>query len=227
MMSWKIHPDERLQLYSPIGLRLIDEFTGRAPIGRITTELDIKDGTGWRSTSITAGRSMSGVVIFPRLGRRADAVGALPEIYRIRISAEFYRPFYSLNADGIEFTAYPYNDTNPPTDYTVNPPVVIKPQVQDEKLLPAVNYPFPTHVRVLRGKVVDAAGLPVVNAEVRKSTTERTVSGEKGAYALPLRWTANGILVPIDAIDHRNGNTGTINVMLPDDLGKNKTITIP
>lgn len=227
MKYWHTHENERLELYSPIGFRLIDEFTGRPPIGPIVIDLDIKDGADWRPTGIVAGRSMSGIVIFPRLGRRADPVGALPETYRIRISAEFYRPFYCLTADGIEFTVYPYNDTNPPTDYTVNPPLVIKPQVRDEKLIPGVNYPFPTHVRVLRGKVIDAAGQPIVHAEVVRDNTERAVSGEKGAYALPLRWTVNGVSVPIDATDHRTGLTGTINITLPADLGSSQTISIP
>jgi stalled ribosome alternative rescue factor ArfA len=227
MTNWHIHENERLELYSPIGFRLIDEFTGRPPIGSIVIDLDVKEGANWRTTDIKASRSMSGIVIFPRLGRRADPIGVLPETYRVRISAEYYRPFYCLTSDGIEFKVYPYNDTNPPTDYTVNPPVVIKPQVQDEKLIPGVNYPFPTHVRVLRGQVKDAAGQPVIHAEVIRNNAERAVSGEKGAYALPLRWTVNGVPVPIDATNHRTGQTGTINITLPGALGSSQDISIP
>jgi hypothetical protein len=135
-------------------------------------------------------------------------------------------PYYRETVDGIEFDAFSYNDANPPTDYTVNPPQEIKPQAQDVRLVPAVNYPFPTHVRVLRGKVVDATGGAVVDAEVRRSNTERVASGVQGAFALPLRWTPDGVSVAIDAIDHRTGQMGTINITLPQALGSSQTITV-
>jgi hypothetical protein len=93
-------------------------------------------------------------------------------------------------------------------------------------LTPAVNYPFPTHIRVLRGNVVDVTNKPVVDAEVRRSNTERGSSDEHGAFALPLRWTPTGVAVSIDAIAHQTGQMGTITITLPQALGRNQTITV-
>jgi hypothetical protein len=241
MTRWSILPGERIELYSPIGLRLIDDFTAGPPLGWVRAQLELRDDSGaWRVTNVDTTRTLSGILAYPGLERRAEVVGKLPRRYRVKLEAEFYRPFYRMipagpvlgpphyqeTADGIEFDAFPYNDANPPTDYTVNPPVEIKLQVRDVMLVPAVNYPFPTHVRVLRGKVVDATDTPVVDAEVRRSNTERGSSGEQGAFALPLRWLPNGISVPIDAIDHHTGQTGTINITLPQALGSSQTITV-
>jgi hypothetical protein len=227
VISWRILPEERSETYSPIGLLVIDDFTSRPAIGIVEARLDLSDGGGgWIATDIKARLTLGGVLSYPGLERRAEVLGLPPQNYRVRLIAEFYRPIYRLNAEGIEFEAFPYNDTNPPTDYRVNPPQVITPQPQDVKLAPAVNYPFPTHVRVLRGNVVDASGRPVIDAEVKRGLTERVLSGERGAYALPLRWTPNGVAVSIDAIDHRTGRTGTINITLPQALGSNQTITV-
>jgi hypothetical protein len=94
------------------------------------------------------------------------------------------------------------------------------------KLTPAVNYPFPTHIRVLRGVVIDTFGAPVADAEVSQGITEKTLSDEKGMYGLPLRWATNGVLIPIDATDHRTGRMGTIQITLPQALGSNQTIIV-
>lgn len=227
MIKWNVLPGEQLSLYSPIGLRLIDDLTGRPPIGRVEAALDLSDGLGgWQPTEIKARRTLGGQLSYPRLERRATVVGVPPRRYRVRISAEFYKPFYILNSDGIEFEAFPYNDSNHPMDYRVNPPVPITPRSQDVKLLPAVNYPYPTYVRVLRGKVVNSAGQPVPNVEVTRDNTERVASGDYGAFALPLRWTPDNVAVPIDATDQRTGEMGTINITLPQDLRRSQTITI-
>jgi len=227
VIKWNVLPGEQLSLYSAVGLRLIDDLTGRPPMGRIEAELDVDDGSGgWRPTDIKAQRTLSGQLAYPRLERRASVVGVFPRRYRVRISAEYYRPVYSLTSDGIEFEAFPYNDSNPPMDYRVNPPVPVTPRSQDVELFSDVNYPFPTYVRVLRGKVVDAAGEPVLNAAVKRDNTELVASGERGAFALPLRWTPNNVAVPIDASDARTGKVGTINITLPQALRTSQTITI-
>jgi hypothetical protein len=241
MIRWSVLPDERIELYSPIGLRLIDDLTGVSPIGWVRAQLELHDDSGnWRATDIETKSTLSGILAYPRLERHAEVVGRPPRRYRVKLEAEFYRPVYRMipagpvlgppyyreTANGIEFDAFPYNDAYPPTDYTVNPPQEIKPQAREVKLAPAVNYPFPTHVRILRGNVVDATNAPVVDAEVRRGNTERGSSGEHGAFALPLRWTPNGVSIPIDAINHRTGQTGTINITLPQALGRNQTITV-
>jgi hypothetical protein len=234
-------PGEQSELYSPIGLRLIDDFTGNAPIEPIRVHLELGDGNGgWRATDIKALPTLSGILSYPGLERRADVVGKPPRRYRVKLKADFYRPFYRMipagpviglpyyreTADGIEFDAFPYNDANPPTDYSVNPPKEIKTQARDVKLAPADNYPFAAYCRVLRGKVVDSTEKPVVDVEVKRGNTERVLSGEQGTFALPLRWSPNGLAIPIDAIDHRTGRTGTINVTLPQALSRSQKIVL-
>jgi hypothetical protein len=241
MTKWRLLPGEPIELYSPVGLRLIDDFTGGPPVGWVRAQLALRDGSdGWQATDIKTRSTMSGILAYPGLERHADVVGQLPRRYRVQLEAEFYRPVYRLipagpvlgppyyreTADGIEFEAFPYNDAYPPTDYTVNPPQAITLQAREVELAPAVNYPFPTHVRILRGNVVDANNQPVVDAEVRRGNIERVSSGEHGAFALPLRWTPKDASVSIDAIDHHTGRTGSITITLPQALGRSQTITV-
>jgi hypothetical protein len=241
MTRRSILPGERRELYSPIGLRLIDDFTGGPPIGWVRAQLELRDDSGgWRSTNVKATRTLSGILVYPGLERRAEVIGKLPRRYRVKLEAEFYRPIYRMipagpvlgpphyqaTADGIEFDAFPYNDAYPPTDYTVNPPIEVTLQARDVMLVPAVNYPFPTHLRVLRGKVVNATNKPVIDAEVRRSNTERGLSDEQGFFALTLRWVLNGVSIAIDAIDHRTGRMGTIDITLPQALDRSQTITV-
>jgi hypothetical protein len=212
-------PGEGSELYSPIGLRLIDELTGAAPIGWTRAALDIKDGATWRETDIACARTPGSVIAYPGLERRAEVVGVPPRRYRVRISTEFYRPLYLLTQDGIEFDAPPYNDTNPPS------PIAMLPW--DVKLAPAPNYPFPAHVAVLRGIVIDAiAGMPVTDAEVMVLNLDRVLTGDDGLFALPLRFTPLNVSLPIDATDLRTLRTGTTTVTLPGALGLSQTITI-
>jgi hypothetical protein len=102
VINWRTSPSERFELYSPVGLRLIDDFTGRPPIGWIRAQLEISDGGGgWRSAEIKEKRTSGGVLIYPGLERRAEVVGAPPRLYRVGLSAEFYLPLYRLNSEGI------------------------------------------------------------------------------------------------------------------------------
>ncbi len=208
---------ERIFLYSPIGLRLVDDFTGEAPVGRVTAMLDLSDGAGgWRPTEIRAVQTLSGFLAYPGLERRADAAGT-PRRYRIRLAAEFYRPAYPAPAEGFEFDAFPYNDGAPPA---------VAGELRGAPLLPTVNYPFPVHVPVLRGRVVDAAGEGVEGAEVACAHEERALCDGQGEFALPLRWVAPHTPVEIDAIDAATGRLGTIFVTLPASLSKSQTIAI-
>lgn len=220
MRIWRPLPGERSELYSPIGLRLLDDMTGERPIGRIEAFLDVREGAAWRLTGIPAVRTPGGVVAYPGLERRADVSGP-PRHYRVRLTAELYRPVYPLAPfEGFEFDAFPWNDTNPPRT-TVRFP-------QDAKLTPAPGYPFPSFVPVLRGRVVDAAG-PVADADVKfmklTQVVSRVLSDERGEFALPLQLAPFGAPVTIKA-DHRN-RSRTLSVTLPNDLGKSLTISIP
>ncbi len=115
MIGWRNLPGEHTELYSPIGLRPVDEITGVAPLGKVRVNLDIKDGNGnWQITDIKPVITPGGVITFPGLERRAEVVGQPPRRYRIRLDAELYRPLYPPGTDGYEFDAFPYNDDNPP-----------------------------------------------------------------------------------------------------------------
>jgi hypothetical protein len=222
MRTWRVQPGERSELYCPIGLRLLDEMTGERPIGRVEAFLDVRDGAAWRATEIRPVHTPGGVLAYPGLERRRDASGP-PRRYRVRITADFYRPVYPRRPfDGIRFLAFPWNDTNPPRRITRFP--------QDLKLTPAPGYPFPPFVPVLRGRVVDPAGKPVADADVTFSNLvqvlSRVLSDERGEFALPLQLAVFGVAFPIEAEHRPTGRRGTLNVTLPDDLGKSQTISI-
>lgn len=220
MTTWvTTTPFEGLILYSPVGLRLLDELTSEAPIGNVQATLDILDANAtWRQTDIPEVLTPSGVITYPGLERHHDITGLQPRQYRVRLSADYYIPYYQGSQDGITFTADPYSDTQPPANA-----VVIS---TDTPLLPATNYPFATYIPVLRGVVVDAANNPVPNAFVTQGNLERVLTDSRGTYALPLRWVAPNTAVPVDASDQRTGRTGQIQIQLPGSLGKNQSISI-
>lgn len=216
--QWSVLPEERTRLYSPIGLRPLDDHTKRGPIGPVTARLDVADGTGWRPTKIKATRTGSGYLTYPGLGRSAD-VSLLPFRYRIRIESDRYLPLYLRTDDGIEFVAHRYNDTNPPKKVIGGP--------EDLILVPGVDYPFEPHVVVLRGHVVEL-GTPtrVANVMVAQGCRERVLTNHEGEFALPLRWVKERGNIKVDAIDHRTSRTRTVTITLPDALGQDEKIEI-
>jgi hypothetical protein len=218
--KWRLIDGSRRRLFSQIGLRLIDELTSKGPLGQVRSRLSISDGLGgWIATEIRPIKTASGILAYPELeGPKAQVAGQPARRYRVQIEAQFYRPIYRTTADGIEFDIFPWNDENSPQTVNPNQPI-------DVKLAPATNYPFPSHVPVVRGVVLDA-GKPVGDVEVIGSNVERVVTDERGSFSLPIRSKPNNVPFPIDAIDHRTTKTGNTPVTLPDDLGKNKTINI-
>jgi hypothetical protein len=212
-------PAETTHLYSSVGLRLVDELTGAAPLGRVSATLDILDPSGkWRPTDISDVRTPSAVVTYPGLGRCADVTVRQPQQYRVRLTADFYIPYYLAATDAIIFTAYPYNDANPPA-------VIVKAPT-DALLVPAPNYPFATHIPVLRGLVVDTAQKKVPDVLVTQGNSERTLTDSRGTFALPLRWAAADVATTIDANDQRTGRSGSLQIQLPTALNSNQTIGI-
>lgn len=219
MTTWVPLAGEKVQLYSPVGLRLVDEMTGQPPLGSVQASLDIQDANGnWRPTDIPAVLTPSAVVSYPGLERHATVTGLPNRTYRVRLAADFYIPYYLTNSAGIQFTAYPYNDSTPPS--------TVVSLATDAPLLPAPNYPFASHIPVLRGVVVDANGDAVQNVYVTQGATERALTDSRGTFALPLRWVQPNALVVIDATDQYTGRTGTISAQLPGALNTNQTITI-
>ena len=74
-MSWVNAPSTRSILYSQIGIRLLDEFTGAPPQYAVSAELEYRDSNGdWQATGREATVTPSGVLSYPGLGRRSDAL---------------------------------------------------------------------------------------------------------------------------------------------------------
>jgi hypothetical protein len=215
--GWREVGSEHIALYSPLGLRLVDDFTGRAPLGDVSARLDRQVSVGvWEPTSIKAVLTPSSILTWPGLGRELEPVSAPTRRYRVRLEGALYRPAYLEALDGIEFDAPPWDDDNAPVPATTGP--------KDAYLLPAGSYGFPTWVRVLRGQVEDVSGGPVANVLVSQAGVERVLTDERGAFALPLRWATTGQVV--QASDARTGRNGSHVLNLPADLQSNVTITI-
>jgi hypothetical protein len=217
--TWVITPAETTQVYSPVGLHLLDELTNEAPIGNVNAFLDLLGANNvWQQTSVQPSVGPSGILTYPGLEFHGNATGLPARQYRIRMTADYYVPFYLAKDDGIAFTAYPYDQTNPPQ--------TIASVAQDTPLLPAPNYPFASHIPVLRGVVVDATNKPVPNAYVTQGNTERALTDVRGTFALPLRWVQSNVQTPIDAVDQRTNRIGTIQIQLPGALARSQTIPI-
>ena len=218
-MSWTPIAAERTVLYSQIGLRLVDEFTGGPLQHRVAAHISFEDSAGnWQPLELEPIPSPAGNLLYPGLGRSAS-FGTAPMVrHRVQIESDFYRPEYLRNADALEFDIHPYDDANPPAVLSNIPHTVL--------MLPSVTYPFAGFVRTVRGRTLDNLGDPIANVEVTAGTTERVLSDERGVFALPLRWAPLSGAVIIDAVDHRTGRTDQINLALPQDLLQGQTFTL-
>ena len=219
MTKWSTALLDTSVLYSPIGLRLVDELTGESPLGNVSVTLDVDDGAGgWRTTEIDAVTTPTGIATYPGLEYHSDLAGKAARNYRVRLDSDLYIPYYQINAAGILFTAYPYNDNIPPA--------VITQAATDALLVPSPTYAFARHIPVLRGVVVDAGNRRVPYAYVTQSNKERAIADSDGNFALPLRWVPPNTATPIDAADQRTGRAGTISIQLPAALTSSQTIPI-
>jgi hypothetical protein len=216
--TWRSLPEERTHLFAPIGLRLVDALSGAGPLGWIRPELDERVGNQWAPSLARVVVSDSGIVTAPGIGRTARPAQAQPRHFRIRLAAEHYRPLYRATLDGIEFDAAPYNDTTPPQAHATG--------AIDTPLLPAAGYPFPVHLRVIRGVVRDPQGDTVEDALVEDVPLLNAVLTDvDGAFALPLLAAEDGTPATVNA-SARGGLHGSLQVTLPADLGHNLTITV-
>jgi hypothetical protein len=203
---------------SPFGFRLVDDFTQEPPFGQLAAHLDEQVGAAWVETGLRGTITASSVLAFPGLGRQAAVANQPPKQYRVRLDAEMYRPFYRATADGIVTSVPPYNDAEPPA--------LPVPTFGQMFLLPAFHYPYPSHVPVVRGEVVDSSAQPVADALVVDLTFgERTLTDERGAFSLPLRHLAPGVTDTIHVSD-RLARTGDLTITLPAALSSGVLIPI-
>jgi hypothetical protein len=234
-MSRRVTGVERSLLYSPAWLIPVDILTAASPQVTPRVALDLLADGQW----IPAGRQPtvgpSGVISYPGLGRVRDPL-TTPQRYRARFDADPYDPvrpdvslpLYRSRLDGLEFTAAPYNDENPPASEAV--PTVVE-------LSPTVAYTFSWDVPVLYGEVVAVDQTPVPDVLVEASLTvsplpqpliERTITDRRGAFVLPLRWARTDADTVVTATDQRSAVTrrGEIRVRYPADLPGNHVIEI-
>ncbi|WP_370961939.1 carboxypeptidase regulatory-like domain-containing protein [Amycolatopsis sp. cg9] len=226
----RFYPLESSVLHSPAWFVPFDEFAQRARAADVSTELERFDpaGSAWVLQETPAIRTPSAVIAYPELGRRRGP-GAQPERFRVRFGAIGFAPLYPADGEdfdaalaGVEFTAYPYDDTTPPA--LAGEPRVVR-------LLPSVAFPYGPGVRTVHGVVVDAVNqAPVANAlvEARGVTSrdgvawlERTLTSAAGAFRLALRWEGDLVIgPPPEQVFHltateRPGRTGALDVRLP------------
>lgn len=234
------YPVETSILYSPAWFVPFDEFAQRVRSAGVATQLNRFDTTDndWLPQDTPAIRTPSAAITYPELGRRRGA-GAEPERFRVRFSALGYQALYPADDEpfdatvqGIEFDAYPYDDTHPPA-------VLSEPRLV--RLLPSVSFPYGPGVRTVYGAVVDAATrAPVANALVRaRGTTskdgvpwlERTLTDLSGTFRLSLRWEGEPSGPPPEQRFHlqaieRPGRTGSLDVRLPIERDRRHVIEI-
>lgn len=182
---------ESTALYASLGVQLIDEYESTpaleaSPLGSVKLEVDIDDSGTWRPLApdvLIVRRTAGGVIWFPWLEHYRDASGRPPRKYRVRVSAALYTPRYQFDAEGVEVTVFPYDDTTPPATLP-NGPVKVP-------LLPAATYPFAPAVPVLRGIVTDLALVPQPNAIVTWTDgtlqTDTVLTDADGEFSLPMR----------------------------------------
>ncbi len=222
-----------LLVFSPLGLSFVDDFTGGAQVGSITASLTVETPPG-SGAYVPAGVgglfTKSGILAYPNLGRRGlvPTPAEAPRKYRVAINAQYYTPLYpaGLNAPGFDFTVTPYAGN---TDFTT-----VKPTTATLPLLANANYPFDGTTPLLRGKVVTAAGAPVVALvtavepydDTGDTKTTRVATDQGGAFLLPLRWGNAKSATTVTAADPVSGKSGTASVTFPYDLSKSVSITI-
>jgi hypothetical protein len=216
-----LHPiaGAAVRMRSPIGLRMVDDFTQQPPLGELVIRIDLADGVGgYTETDLRATITPSSVIAVPGLGRQARVASQPPVQHRLRVLAELYRPLYRAVSDGIVFGVPPYSDAEPAS--------LPLPTFGQLILLPAFHYQFPSHVPVVRGEVIDPQLQPVADALVIDQLfNERTLTDERGAFSLPLRRLAPGVPDTL-AVTDRLGRAGNLSITLPGALAAGVVISV-
>jgi hypothetical protein len=217
-MAWRVDPHERSLLLATVAVRLRDDFTGHPPSG-VELELEQEVDGQWQATRRKVVRTPSGFAYFPNLGRARDPLSQPTRNYRVRVTWRLGRPLYAgaypSGQAGAVFEVEAWNEDQLPASL---------PAPHDVFLLPGPNYPFPPSIWLLRGRVIDGDGVPVVDALIEQGSHERALSDERGEFALPLRRVPPGP-VTIEFSDHL-GQQVTHSLNVPDDLGTGHEITI-
>jgi hypothetical protein len=205
---------------SPVWLRLVDTFTGRAPAGRVSLRIERRDGNQWRAVEIPYELKPSGDLAFVNLGRVARGHAGNQREYRITATADQTVAEASGGGPSMVFSITTWSpDAPPPT-----------PQIREIRCYPAPDYPFGPSVPFVSGTVVDqGTGNPVGRARVRVTETvlgnplvEEVRTNDAGWFRVPLRWSSGATDLDAD----RSGASGSATISVPADLGSVVSITI-
>jgi hypothetical protein len=234
------YPVEASTLFSPAWFVPFDEFAQRLESVGVAAALDRFDPVDqvWLPQDTVAIRTPSAAIAYPELGRRRGS-GAEPERFRVRFESIGYQALYPADGQafdasvlGVEFFAYPYDDTSAPA-------VDSEPRLV--RLLPSVAFPYAAGIRTVYGVVVDAVSkAPVENVLVEAQGTtsrdgvawlERTLTDPRGAFRLSLRWEGEPVTGSTDQLFHlqateRPGRTGSLSIRLPGDRAVRHVIEI-
>lgn len=201
-----------------IAVRLVDDLTTKRPIGPLQITLEEEGAPNeWLPSGRRPTINASGIVTFPGLEERRNGASLPPRKYRVLVRADYYRPLYAPGVLGLEVMVQPFDEASTLPALPAATPLL---------LMPGPTYPFPSHIRVLRGRVRLLGTTDyVAGAVVRQGMIESTLADEQGAYALALRWAPLTGPLTIDA-DDRAGKAGNISITLPVDLAVSNTIDI-
>jgi len=227
-------PLGRLLVFSPLGLSLLDDFTGERPIGFVNPTLQVETAPAsgvWVATGVRGLFTNSGILAYPNLGRRGR-VPSPPETlknYRVLVTAQYYNPLYpgGPGSLGVIFSVTPYDDDS---DFTMLVPTMVT-----LTLLPKANYPYAGDASFLVGQAQrvsgDAVPALVTAVEPFDGTIDRrqtrVLADQGGTFRLPLRWGDPSASTTVTATDPASGKSGQISLSFPYDLSKPLTIRIP
>lgn len=211
----RIGSRERIVAASPLRVRLVDNFTGRAPDGPIELSLARRAGATWLPVGLPHLLKADGELAFAGLGR--VRTGRSGEQFDLRITAAV--PRMVAEPDALVLTVTTWTPDAPPP----------LPQAREIRCHPGPDYRFRNGVPLVAGRVLDAAGDPVARAAVTATetvlgapVTEEVRTGGDGWFRLPLRWSSG--LTQVDAT--RDGATGSATVNVPGGLGTVLLITL-
>jgi hypothetical protein len=202
---------------SPIWLRLVDTFTGLAPVGPLNVHVEKKQGGTWIPLAVPYQVSSSGDLGFLDLGKgRPGQTGTFD--VRVFVTNRSTVAVTDAGDPFVTATVSMWTADVPPT-----------PTPQSVRFLPAPDYNFGPGVPLLSGRVVDSGGDPVdrerVSAtEIVRSSpvVEEAMTTVDGWFRLPLRWSSGP--TQIDAVC--GSLTGTKTITLPGDLSTTVTLTV-
>ena len=204
---------------SPVWLRLIDTYTGQAPVGQVLVAVERREASHWVPVDVRYELKPTGDLAFANLGRvRRDEAGR-PLAFRVTVTAERTISETTSGAPSALLNVITWYQDAPPAG----------PGVQVIRCYPAPDYRYGPGVPLLSGRVALANAGWVARARVRvtetalgKTLTEEVRTSDEGWFRLPLRWSSGSTQISAD----RSGASGSVTINVPNDLGSIVSVTI-